>query len=103
MGVTVLFIGLVVGPLVGLLCGLWGIDQYKDDENKAKLFAGFTGWFCGAIAGAVISGVAANMILGNPAYEISLFGIGVYGAVIGAWVASMLAAAAGVVAAKVLR
>ncbi|MBX9695223.1 MAG: hypothetical protein K2Z81_22745 [Cyanobacteria bacterium] len=102
MGLTSLFIGLVVGPLVGFLCGMWGIDTHKGNESKAKLMAGVTGWFFGAIAGAIVSGVTANMVTGEPAFAVSFFGISVYGVILGAWVASILGAAAGVVSAKIL-
>ncbi len=101
MGITVLFIGLIVGPIIGYLCGIWGIEVHARDGAKARLQAGFTGWFISGIVGLIISAITVCNGFPNES-SISFFGIHVYGIVLGAWFASLFGAIAGVVSARVL-
>ncbi len=100
MLVTVLFIGLIVGPIVGFLSGLWGTAVYTT-ESKIKLHAGFVGWFLAGVVGLIVSAFTVHNAFKQTLY-IDFFGIHVYGVVLGAWFSCVFGAISGVVSAKIL-
>ena len=101
MGMTVLFIGLIIGPIVGYVCGIWGNYVHDKEGGKARLQAGFTGWFLAGILGLIIS--AITVCNGFPSEKtLSFFGVHIYGVVLGAWFASLFGAISGVISARVL-
>ena len=96
MSIVALFVGMVVGPIIGHFCAIRARESHPTSVSKAKMQAGVCGWFVAAFQGAVASGLIHFILAGDAYHCFSILGIQVLSLLLSAWVSATLAAAVGI-------